>query len=183
MKNKFYLLMLTAFAALFFSSCHNSGKNDKPLGTTYSGSPLIDSVNYRKIFTLQHNTTNGYNYLGYYVANTVVVDTNVTPHTISIQAQAARFDSVNEAWVLHATSISSLMYSNISVNTDTIAAVYAGPFDPVGGQFYTYKGYLYYTSKYINDSAICPISSIIYWNQSGAGAGVAIGWVAQNDLH
>ena len=166
---------------VFFSSCH---EKCKPLSTTFSGTPLVDSTNDKRLFRLVHNTTTNTDYFAYYYANTVSVDTTHTPHTISVVAQAGTYDTSKQVWMLRNTMYTTTAYSSISMNTDTVAATYVGPFDPTTGQFYTKTGYLHYVNKFTGlDSTLCPISRIIYWNQNSFGQPVAIGFVSQQDLH
>ena len=179
-KTQSHLLLLAVIALMFFSSCNNNCKPG-PL-TISSGSNLQDTVLPKLLVKCVH--TAGANYLAYYWTNSLVVDTTHTPPLLTINAQSARYDSTNESYILHNGGTTSQVSSQISLNTDTVTAYSAGPFDPVAGQFYTKKGYLHYSNKStLTDTTICPIASIVYYNQKGSGQPVLIGFVQQEDLH
>jgi len=182
MKTKNYLLLLAAFAVVFFSSCDNKAETkSKPL-TSSSGLSLQDTVLPKLLVKFAHTATG--NYLAYYWPNSLVVDTFTTPPTLTLQAQSAYYDSSNESWILHNGSTTSQVSSAVSVHTDTVIANYAGPYDPVNGQLYTYKGYLYYYNKTSGlTTQVCPIASLVYLNQNSSGAAVSIGFIEQQDLH
>jgi hypothetical protein len=187
MKSKYYLLMLAVAAASFFSSCNNNGGKDdhghlNPLCST--GNAIQDSVLDKRLFRLVHNTSPYGSYFVYYYTNTLLVDSTHNPPKLTLTAQTVRYDSLNSASVLRNSSTSSQASSSVSVSTDTAAATYIGPFDPNNGQFYTSKGYLHYVNlSTFGDSTLCPVTRIVYWNQSGKGQPIGIGFVAQTDLH
>ena len=160
-KAQTHLLLIAVIASMFFSSCNN---NCKPVPlTTSGGSNLQDTVLPKLLVKFVH--TGGANYLAYYWTNSLVVDTTHTPEVLTLNAQSARYDSSNESYIVHNGVSTSQVSSQISLNTDTVTAFTAGPFDPVAGQFTTKKGYLHYCSKTIVDTTICPIASIVYYNQ------------------
>ena len=181
MRTKNYILLLATAAVVFFSSCNNKVQTPgRPLATS-SGSSLQDTVLPKLLVKLVH--TSSANFLAYYWTNSLVVDTTQNPPQLTLMAQSAKYDATNDSYVLHNGSTTSQVSSALTVATDTVIANYAGPFDPTIGRFYTLKGYLHYTSKYIADTCICPIASIVYYNQNGTGAAVSIGFVMQQDLH
>jgi hypothetical protein len=178
-KAQTHLLLVAVIATMFFSSCNNSNK-PVPL-TTSSGTSIQDTMLPKVLVKLVHTGTA--NYLAYYFTNSLVVDTTHTPPVLTLYAQSARYDSTNDSYVLHNGSTTSQVSSQISLNTDTVIAYSAGPFDPVAGQFYTKKGYLHYCSKTVPDTTICPIASVVYYNQNGSGQPVIVGYVSQEELH
>lgn len=164
-------------AAIFLSSC-----NPKPIPLkTSTGAPLQDTVLPKLMVKLVHNGS--FNYLAYYWANSLIVDTTTSPPRLTVTAQSARYDSSNSSFVLHNGSTTSQVSSSISLYTDTVAVNYCGPFDPTTGQFCTVKGYLHYKSSKIGDTCICPIASVIYYNQSSNGSAISVGYTGQADLH
>jgi len=177
MKAKKLILMFAVITALFFSSCKCCG----PRSSSASGSSLQDTVLPKLLVKFVH--TSSANYLAYYWTNSLVVDTTKSPMTLTLNAQSAYYDATNNSSIIHNGSTTSQVSSTVSVNNDTVSAIYAGSFDPVAGQLYTYKGYLYYNSKTAGATQICPISSIVYYNQNGAGQPIAIGYVGPADLH
>lgn len=180
MKSKIYLLIMAVTAALFFSACN---PKPEPLKTV-SGASLQDSILPKTLFKLVHEGSSYY--FAYYYTNSLVVDTTHTPPGLTLQAQSAYYNATNSSSVLHNGSTTSQVSSTISVNTDTVTASYAGPFDIVNGHLYTYKGYLHYCySKAAGgaDSTVCPVAEIVYFDQNGAGAPMGIGFVTQTELH
>ena len=178
MKNKSLALIVVALAVAFFSSCRCC--NPAPPKTT-SGIAIQDSSLNNVMLRLVHSGS--VNYLAYYFTPTLVVDTTKTPAALTIMAQSARYDSTNESFVLHNGKTSSQISSQISLYTDTVKPICCGPFDVTNGKLFTSKGYLHYSSKTITDSTICPISTIVYINQTGTGKPATIGYVAQGELH
>ena len=180
MKTKGYFLSFILLGALFFSSCNCCHKPN----SASAGSSLQDSILPMLLVKLVH--TGSQNYLAYYWTNSLVVDTTHTPNILTLTAQSARYDSTNNSSVLHNGSTTSQVSSNISLYTDTVHATCAGPFDPTTGQFYTVKGYLHYSNKLAGmamDTLICPVASIVYYNQKGSGQGISVGFITQADLH
>ena len=178
MKNKSFAFIIVALTIAFFSSCHCC--NPAPPKST-SGVAIQDSTLNNVLLRLVHSGS--VNYLAYYWTNTLVVDTTKTPTALTIIAQSARYDSTNQSFVLHNGKTTSQISSQISLYTDTVNPVCAGPFDVVAGKLFTSKGYLHYSSKTITDTTICPIAAIVYINQSGTGKPTTVGYVAQADLH
>ena len=180
MKSKNPYLILAAAVVIFFSSC-----NPKPIPlTTSSGLSLQDTVLPKTLFKLVKE--GGNNYLAYYFINSLVVDTTHSPPLLTLMAQSAAYDASNSSSVLHNGTTTSQVSSTVSVNTDTVNAVCSGPFDVVNGRIYSYKGYLHYVypkSAGSADTCICPVASIIYYNQNSSGAPMLVGHVAQTDLH
>ena len=180
MKSKYPLLLLPAVIALFFSSC-----NPKPAPlTTSTGMSLQDTVLPKTLFKLVREGSS--NYLAYYFINSLKVDTTQNPPLLTLAAQSAAYDATNTSSVVHNGTSTSQVSSTISLNTDTVNAVCAGPFDVVNGRIYSYKGYLHYVypkAAGSADSCICPVASIVYYSQNSSGGPMLIGFVVQNDLH
>jgi hypothetical protein len=182
MKIKNYILMFAVTTAVFLTSCNNKPCPPQSGGTT--GSSLQDTVLPKMLFKLVHEGSNYY--FAYYWVSAMTVDTTQNPPKLTMAAQSACYNSSNSSSVLHNGSTTSQVSSPISVNTDTVVANTAGPFDVVNGQIYSYKGYLHYVypkTAGATDSTICPVTEIVYYNQNGPGQPMVIGYVVQNDLH
>ena len=181
MKSKNYILMLAVITALFFTACN---KPCPPQSSGASGSSLQDTVLPKMLFKLVHEGSNYY--FAYYWVNSMVVDTTQNPPKLTLMAQSASYSATNASSVLHNGTSTSQVSSPVSVNTDTVVAATAGPFDVVNGQLYTSKGYLHYVySKTAGgyDSCICPIAEVVYYNQNGPGSPMLVGFIQQIDLH
>ena len=177
MKSKNYPFVIAVLAALFFSSCN---PKPLPLTTSSSGASLQDTLLPKMLFKLVREGTS--NYLAYYWVQNIVVDTTHTPPVIWMAAQSAYYDASSSSSVLHNGTSTSQISSTVSVNTDSVYATCAGPFDMVNGRIYSYKGYLHYANKTV-DSCVCPLTEVVYMNQTGGGSPLSIGFITQNDLH
>ena len=178
MKSKNYILILAVITAAFLSSCNP--RPATPL-TISTGTSLQDTLLPKLLFKLVHEGSNYY--FAYYGVNSMVVDTTTSPPTLTMTAQSAAYSATNTSSVIHNGTTTSQVSSTQSVNTDTVTAVCAGPFNMSTGYIYSSKGYLHYTSKATGDTCICTVTDIVYFNQSGAGQSLLIGYVTQVDLH
>lgn len=182
MRNIRYFLVMVVIATMFLISCN---PKPEPLRSgVSSGASLQDTILPKVLFKLVHEGSSYY--FAYYYTNSLVVDNTSSPPTLTLAAQSAKYDATNASSVLHNGSTTSQISSAVSVNTDTVSAVYAGPFDIVNGRIYSVKGYLHYVYPLTAgsyDSCICAIATVVYYNQNTSGGTMAIGYVSQNDLH